>query len=107
MLAQARPQGLDEIAIEFDDIELANRLKQTTRDSALAWANLHQAFAGLGGDGRVDALDDHGVMKKVLAEPFAWLMFHGARVLSPAASRQPPAASRQLTYPASVPGVTA
>ncbi len=84
---QALAQGLDEIAVQFDDVERADGAQQAPGDGALAGADLHQPFSRLGADRHLDTLDDRGIMEKVLAEAFTGIMFHPARVLESAFRR--------------------
>jgi hypothetical protein len=53
------------------------------RDGTLAGANLGNVIIRLRIDGRDDALDDTGVVKEVLAEPFPWAVGQGVFLLFP------------------------
>jgi hypothetical protein len=69
-------QRADQVAIQLDDIERADRGQESLRDGALTGADLDDAFAGCGGNRPVDTVDHLAVVKEVLSEALTCAVLH-------------------------------
>ena len=70
----ARPQRLQQIAVQFHDIQLTCHRQQWNRQCPQPGADFHQPFARRRPDRRDDAGDDARITQKMLTKPLAGLV---------------------------------
>ena len=69
---ETRSQAADEIAIDFDCIEMIHMFEQRRRESAGSRPDLDNTFVAPGGHGGDDFPDDATILQKILAKPLSW-----------------------------------
>jgi hypothetical protein len=65
-------QGVDQITVEFDNLQTPGSPQQRHGDCTLPRPDLDDRIGFPRLDSRHDTADDRRVMQKVLAEPFTW-----------------------------------
>src|SRR5690606_30141629 len=61
----------DQVEVELDHVQACAAVEQAFGQCALAGADLQQTFTLPGVDGAENAMDDAGIVQKILAEAFA------------------------------------
>ena len=83
-------QTLDQVAVEFNHMQLLQRLQQQARHGSQAGTDLDHRIIRLRVDGADDVVKYALVGQEVLAETLAWNVFHEFRFLL----RRAPSAQR-------------
>ena len=77
---ETRTQASDEIAIDFDCLEMVHMFEQRRSKRAGSRPDFDNTVGGLRGNGGDDLPDDAGILQKILAEPLSWDVYCLQRV---------------------------